>query len=149
MEREAVLTLGEWMTPDPITISSDQTIGDALILMLERDIRHLPVLEHDKLVGIVSDRDIRQFHAKVRISYKDRLEEDRYLTLPVTEVMSCRPLTGGLRTQIDEAVKLMVNYKIGSLPVTDRENTIVGIFTEIDALQYCLYLIERHQGMRA
>jgi acetoin utilization protein AcuB len=150
MERQKeILTIGDRMTPKPATIQSDQTVGDAFVLMYERDIRHLPVIEQSKLIGIVSDRDIRQFLGRARIAYENMKEEERYLRLPVKEIMSLYPVTVRAETPIGKGVKIMVEKKIGALPVVDLEERVIGIFTELDALQYCLHLMERYQGMRA
>jgi acetoin utilization protein AcuB len=137
------------MTSDPVTIRSDQTIGEALVLMFEHDIRHLPVIAHGKLVGMVSDRDIRQLLGKASIAVQHREEERRQLRLPVTEIMATHLYTVEKTTPIADGVKLMVEHKVGAVPVVDSKQRVVGIFSELDALRYCLYLIERYQGVRS
>ena len=147
MQREALPTMEDRMIPDPITIRSDQTIGEALVLMFEHDIRHLPVVAHGKVVGMVSDRDIRQLLGKASIAAQHREEERRQLRLPVTEIMTTHLYTVENTTPSAEGVKLMVDHKIGAVPVVDSKQHVVGIFSELDALRYCLYLIERYQGV--
>ncbi|MGB3942160.1 MAG: CBS domain-containing protein [Candidatus Manganitrophaceae bacterium] len=146
MRREEMPTIEDRMTPDPVTIRSDQTVGEAFVLMFEHDIRHLPVVEHNKLVGILSDRDIRQFLGKARIGIDDFEKEKLQLRLPVREIMATHVQTVEGTTPIGEGVKRMVDHKIGALPVVDLDKRVVGIFTEFDALHYALYLIERYQG---
>lgn len=137
-----------WMTVEPLTIRSEQTVGEALVLMFERDIRHLPVLKEGRLVGIVSDRDIRQLLGRASVNSEDRTGEDRYLQLAVHEVMSLNPMTVRARTPIREVIKTMADRKFGAVPVVDPDENVIGIFTETDALRYCLYLIDRVQDSR-
>ena len=140
------ISVGDRMTVDPITVRPDQTVGEALVMMFDRNIRHLPVLEHGKLVGIVSDRDFRQFLGKAALDDKDRRKEDRGLRLPVREIMSAHPVTIESETPIRKGVEVMTDHKIGALPVIDEEEKLVGIFTEWDALQHALYLMDRYEG---
>lgn len=147
MQREEErLTMEDRMTFDPVTIRSDQTIGEALVLMFEHDIRHLPVVSHGKIVGMLSDRDIRQLLGKASIAAQHREEERRQLRLPVTEIMATHLYTVATATPIAEGIQLMVEHKIGAVPVVDSKEQVVGIFSELDALRYCLYLIERYEG---
>ena len=134
------------MTTDPIVIKPDQTVGEALVVMFERDIRHLPVVEEGELVGIISDRDIQQFLGKARLPGKDRRKEDRSLQFPVREIMSRHPITVAPKMSIREGVKIMTQHKVGALPVVDYDEKVIGIFTEVDALEYCLHLIDRYEG---
>lgn len=149
MQQEEKMTMEDRMTPDPVTIRSDQTIGEGLVLMFEHDIRHLPVVSHGKVVGMVSDRDIRQLLGKASIAAKHREEERRQLRLPVTEIMATHLYTVEKTTPLAEGVRLMVEHKIGAVPVVDSKQRVVGIFSELDALRYCLYLIERYQSVRS
>lgn len=149
MQQEEKLTMEDRMTPDPVTIRSDQTIGEGLVLMFEHDIRHLPVVSHGKVVGMISDRDIRQLLGKASIAAKHREEERRQLRLPVTEIMATHLYTVEKTTPLAEGVRLMVEHKIGAVPVVDSKQHVVGIFSELDALRYCLYLIERYQSVRS
>lgn len=149
MNDEEVPTIGDRMTTDLAVVRQDQTVGEALVIIFERDVRHLPVLEKGRLVGIVSDRDIRQFLGRARLLDKDRRKEDRSLQLPVRDVMSLHPITVGIETPIREGIKIMADHKIGALPVVDINGKLIGIYTEWDALRHCLSLIDRYEGMRA
>ena len=121
MQQEEKMTMEDRMTPDPVTIRSDQTIGEGLVLMFEHDIRHLPVVSHGKVVGMVSDRDIRQLLGKASIAAKHREEERRQLRLPVTEIMATHLYTVEKTTPLAEGVRLMVEHKIGAVPVVDAD----------------------------
>jgi acetoin utilization protein AcuB len=142
------LRLEEVMTENPVTIRHDQSVGEALVLMFERDIRHLPVLRDGRLAGMVSDRDIRQLLGRMQLSAEERRSEERYLHLAVSEVMSKTPISARCGTPVRKAIRTMIDHKFGALPVLDQEEKVVGIFTEWDALKYCLALAERYEEER-
>ena len=146
MNSVKALTIGDRMTADPMIIRPEQTVGEALVIMFERDIRHLPVLERGSLIGIVSDRDFRQFLGRAALCDKDRRKEERGLRYPVREVMSSHPITIKSEVPIKKGVEVMAEHKVGALPVVDLDETLIGIFTEWDALQYCIYLADRYEG---
>ncbi len=140
MPSDEIRIMDDGMTLKPISIRSDEPIGRALGLMLEHGIRHLPVVDGDCLVGIVSDRDIRQCWGRTF-----QTANDADLRQTVSEIMSRSPVSVKVDTSIQEAVALMVRHRIGALPVVDLYHKLVGIFTETDALQYSLSLMERYQ----
>lgn len=142
MKPYEIPTMNDCMTLKPIAIRSDAPVADALGLMFRHGVRHLPVVEGDRLAGILSDRDIGQGWGPAREEAK--VYGDIDLQQPVSEVMSEQPITVTRETSIHEAIKQMVAHRIGSLPVVDSDNRLIGIFTETDALQYCLRLIERY-----
>ena len=132
--------MDDYMTLKPISIRSDEPIGRALGSMLEHGIRHLPVVDGDQLVGIVSGRDIRQCWGRTF-----QATGDVTLQQTVSEIMSPSPICATVETSIQEAVALMVRHRIGALPVVDLYHRLIGIFTETDVLRYCLLLMERYQ----
>ena len=129
--------VGEYMTRDPITVSEDTSMNEAMLLLRTHHIRHLPVANGKVLVGLVSDRDIRKAAPSLlsgigKNDYEQVLED----TL-VGRVMTREPFTVTERTSIVDAVSVLVEKKFGSLPVV-AGTEIVGIFTEIDALKILL-----------
>jgi acetoin utilization protein AcuB len=143
MESNEILTMDDYMTLKPISIQSGEPVGRALQLMLEHGIRHLPVVDGDQLVGILSDRDIQQSWGK-----KFEVTGETDFRQSVSAIMTGSPICANADTSIGAAVKLMIRHRIGSLPVVDLYGQLVGIFTETDALQYCLLLMERYQKKR-
>ncbi len=123
----------EIMRPDPITVSPDTTLPDAIRLMDRHRIRHLPVVEHGELVGIVSDRDLKRAMASPATSLE--IHELRYLLdrVRMRDIMSGGVVTIRPSTPVEEAARLMAQEKIGALPVT-VDGTLVGIVTETDVL---------------
>ena len=119
------------MTPDPITVTRDTTLPEARRLMKEKAIRHLPVVEDGKLVGVVSLGDIRESSASDGTSLSVYELNHLLSNLPVNEFMTSTSIRVTPFTTIEGAAQLMLNYKIGSLPVVWRRK-LLGIITASD-----------------
>jgi acetoin utilization protein AcuB len=117
-----------------LTIAPDTTLPEAVRLAGERGVRHLPVLHDGKLVGLVSDRDLKRAMASSATSLE--VHELNYLVqrLAVREFMTRTIITVRPNCPVKEAARLMLLHKIGALPVTDGE-ALVGIVTETDLLK--------------
>jgi acetoin utilization protein AcuB len=114
------------------TIRADAPIRDAAELMRLREIRHLPVVDAGgRLVGIVTDRDLRQ--AVFAPAVQERLDVEAVQDIAIREVMTWAVITVGPAADIREAARLMHEQKIGALPVT-QDGRLVGILTESDVL---------------
>jgi acetoin utilization protein AcuB len=139
----------ERMSREPVTITSDVSVTDALRLMHERKIRRLPVLDsHGKLVGIVADQDL--LYASPSPVSSLSVWEMHYLLakLKVEEVMTRKVITITEDTPLEEAARIMADNKIGGLPVM-REDKLVGIVTETDLFKTFLELLgARQSGVR-
>ena len=133
----------EWMTPLPITVPPDTSVSEARELMQRKRIRHLLVTEGDRLVGMLTDRDIRLNLPSPASSLS--VWEINYLLakLTVREVMTRGVITIGPGRQVAEAVNLVLEHKIGALPVTENER-VVGIITETDLLWAFAMVLEEH-----
>jgi acetoin utilization protein AcuB len=119
-----------------IAIQKDETVERAQTLMAINGIRHLPVLDGRKLVGVLSDSDIRALMSPQRAcSAGVRRREVFYLPAGVRaeEAMTADPVFVPPGTDIEDAARLLITRKIGCLPVVDR-GRLVGIFTETDIL---------------
>lgn len=117
------------MTKQVVAIGPDMPIGDANALMEQRNIRHFPIMEQGRLVGIISDRDIRlvgSAHPKAPQGVK---LSDSVRRIMVTNVITAHPLE-----PIEEAAKVLQSEKIGAMPVM-AEGELVGIVTAIDFLE--------------
>ncbi len=139
----AQLLVHELMTPNPITITYGQTVGKAMELMARYDIRRLPVLQDGKLVGIVSDRDVRQLAGRPTVKLAKTASDDAYLALPVEEAMTLNAITIRETQPAQDAIALMIKHKISGLPVLGRDGVLVGVLSEHDILKYCLNILER------
>jgi acetoin utilization protein AcuB len=116
------------------TVTPETTLPEALRLTGQRGVRHLPVLDGDRLVGILSDRDLKRAMASPATSLE--VHELTYLLdrLCVAEIMTRAVITIGPTSPIEDAARLMVLEKIGALPVTDGDR-LVGLVTETDVLR--------------
>jgi acetoin utilization protein AcuB len=126
----------EIMTPDPFAVKSTSNVRQLLRVLTEADVRHLPVVEDGALVGIVSDRDLRGFGPTV-IEAIDQPEAARQaLEQPASAVMSSDVVTVNPETEVGEAIDLMIEHRIGALPVVEADSTkLVGILSYVDALR--------------
>lgn len=133
----------DWMTPDPITVDSQTTLPVAYYLMKLNNIRRLPVVDLEgRLVGIVTLGDIRE--ARPKESSRLNIWELHFsaASLEVRDFMSLQPIAVTPDTPIDQAVRLMLEHKIGGLPVVDG-GQLVGILTESDLLR--LLAVQLHR----
>jgi acetoin utilization protein AcuB len=139
----------ERMSQEPVTITPDVSVTDALRLMRERKVRRLPVLDsRGKLVGIVSDQDL--LYASPSPVSSLSVWEMNYLLakLKVEEVMTRKVITVTEGTPLEEAARIMADNKIGGLPVM-RDDKLVGIVTETDLFKIFLELLgARQSGVR-
>ena len=113
----------KYMTVTPHSIGSDQTLATAGKLMREHRIRHLPVLEGGKLLGVITDRDLKFVE-----TFRDVDPE----TLIVAEAMTEEPYTVDPETPLDQVASTMASEKYGSAIVM-QNHKVVGIFTTVDA----------------
>ena len=118
--------VSEHMTPAPLTIDWETTLGSAIEILSANGFRHLPVVEGGQLVGLVSDRDLR------RAQGAGRHEEQLIEELVTTELVTV-PADAGLA----RAAEVMLQRKISSLPVV-QDGEFVGLLTLSDLLDHCL-----------
>jgi acetoin utilization protein AcuB len=121
------------MTRDVITISPDQSLWMAKERLRKHSLRRLPVVQDGTLVGIVTDRDVRQAWASPTTSLS--IHELLYLLdrVSVQEVMTPQPFTVTPQTPLRQAARLLHDHRIGGLPVVEG-GALVGIITETDLL---------------
>lgn len=126
----------EVMTREPYVALVRDSLRTVLRKLAEADIRHLPVVHDGTLVGIVSDRDLRGV-APSSLDVEERPREAaRILAQPVSDVMSPDVVTVSPGDDIVEAIDLMIEHRIGAVPVVDPSNSeLVGIVSYVDALR--------------
>ena len=132
--RERHGTVRNWMTRAPTTVPESCPVRVALGQMQRGEIRHLLVLDGDRLSGIVSNRDVR------RLALED--PGPSLLSGPVRSIMTEDPVTVAPETEVTAASRLLLERRIGALPVRDGDE-IIGIFTTADALEALLAIVER------
>jgi acetoin utilization protein AcuB len=135
----------ERMKRDPVTVKKDDSFRYALKLIRKEGIRHLPVIENKRVVGIVTDRDLRQAAPSPATTLE--VHELNFLLerLKIEAIMTKKVITIGQDTSLLEAAKLLLTHKIGCLPVVDGDE-LVGIITEGDMLRALVEMAERAEG---
>ncbi|MBI2002155.1 MAG: CBS domain-containing protein [candidate division NC10 bacterium] len=129
----------QWMNRDLVTVSPDESFRTAMHLIRQKGIRHIPVVEGKRLVGIITDRDLRQASPSGATSLS--IHELHYILerLTVREVMTKQVVTIRPEQTVEEAALLLLGHRIGGLPVV-RDGELCGIITETDILQAFLQL---------
>jgi acetoin utilization protein AcuB len=143
---EQARRVADIMTPDPVTVTQRNAIRTAINLMREGGFRRLPVVDRGRLVGIITDRDLRRAANSpyvVREKWYDNFVLDH---IEVGACMTPDPLAIDPDTSIAEAARLMRNKKIGGLPVV-TDGQLVGIVTETDLLDFLIELLEREPSL--
>ena len=137
-----MLLVRDWMTEHLVTLSPEASVAEALTLCRKRRIRHIPILDKGRLVGIVSDRDLRDASPALGDPERARtLQEIR-----VADVMSREVITVDPQDSIENAAQQMYELKIESLPVvsegavadagsTVAEEEVLGIVTSSDVMR--------------
>lgn len=121
------------MTRDPLTLSPTETVGQADELMSQNKFRQIPIVMSKELVGIVTDRDVRSFlSGSLLASPHDR---DRAFNTPIREIMTTEPITVSPEDDLQEVIELLIEEKMGGIPVVDDNEGLVGIVTYVDVLR--------------
>ena len=125
------------MTRDVITVDEEATIFDAQELLAENKIRHLPIIDRDRrLVGIVTDRDIRSaLPYSSLLEHCDETEKERIARFKVKDIMTKDPISISPTYTIQDALLLIQNSKVGALPVVDDNHKLTGIISVRDLLR--------------
>jgi len=122
------MQIANWMTRDPVCITRQDTLARAKELMDAGQFRRLPVIDNDKLVGIVTERDLRQ--------HWDYLDSTK-----VDAAMTPDPVTITPRVTAEDVARLLLQHKIGGLPVVEN-GKLVGIVSTSDLLRAFLKVVQ-------
>jgi acetoin utilization protein AcuB len=129
-----------WMNAKVITVDVDDTMLDATKILKEHQIRHLPVLKSGKLVGIVTDRDLKRASPSDATSLE--AHELLYIiaNIKVGEIMTKNPITVPYNYTVEEAAETLMKHRISGMPVVDKEGRVVGTITQTDIFRVFLSL---------
>ncbi len=125
-----MLLVQDWMTRTLVTLSPETSVAEALTLCRERRIRHLPILDEGRLVGIASDRDLRDASPALGDPERARAMQ----RIRVGDVMTREVITVDPQEFIENAAQEMYELKIESLPVVAGEE-LLGIITSSDMMR--------------
>ena len=140
--------VSDWMTAKVFTVGPDDYLSDALLLMKEKNIKHLPVVKGGKLKGLISDRDIKEYTPSKATSLD--IYELHYLLAKtkIKEIMNAKTVTTTPGTPVEEAAMLMLDKSIGCLPVLSGSD-LVGIISDKDIYRALVDITGvRHGGNR-
>ncbi len=127
---KTVPKIDKYMTPMPHTIGNDIPVKTALEMLRKHGIRHLPVQKGGKLVGVLTDRDIKlaaSFNGSSELSVEDVMTPDPYIARP--------------QTPVDEVAIQMAEHKYGCAIIEQENGKVVGIFTATDGLRVLAELL--------
>ncbi|MEQ2527045.1 CBS domain-containing protein [Robertmurraya yapensis] len=131
----------EIMIADVCTLASENTIGDAIQLMAEKRIKHIPIVDGEqRLIGIVTDRDIKEYTPSIFFD-EGRMEA---LKMPLAEIMKTDLITGHPLDFVEDVAAIFYENKIGCLPII-KDHRLVGIITQTDLLHTLVELTGAHQ----
>jgi len=137
------MTARDLMTSNPATVTPRTTIAEAWDLMRELDVRHLPVIEGEALVGMLSDRDLGNLDVTRLLTEAGADTLRRQLSRPVVQLMSTDVVAAEPETEVSELVTLLLEHKVGAIPVvTPDTRQIVGIVSYIDVLRVLQEVLE-------
>ncbi|MBU0681335.1 MAG: CBS and ACT domain-containing protein [Proteobacteria bacterium] len=129
------MLIQDWMAKDVVTVDENTSLMRATRIMKENVIRRLPVVSHGKLIGIVTDRDVKDASPSKTTSLD--VHELYYILseMKVKEVMTHNPATLNGFDSLEKAAVIMLEKKISGLPVVNSEGQIVGLVSETDVLR--------------
>jgi len=130
------------MKTDLVQVSPSDSVRTAWALLREHRIRHLPVVEDDKLVGIITDRDVRLvFPSALTSGQREQDPHDALEKVMVREIMTKQVITVAPDTSIADAARIILERRIGGLPVV-QGSRLVGIITKTDILAVYVEVVE-------
>ncbi len=132
---KAPLTVRDLMVKNPTTLDLNETLDLAEDIMNLGRIRHMPVVEEGKLVGILSQRDLFRSALITALGFGRRTTRALVKTIRIKEIMTKNVVTIAPEAAIKDAAREMVQRKIGCLPVV-QDSQLVGILTETDILRH-------------
>lgn len=140
------MTAQDLMTANPSTVTPKASIAEAWDLMRELDARHVPVVDGDVLVGMLSDRDIGSFDVGRLLTEEGADALRRRLARPVVQLMSSDVIAAEPETSMSELITLFLEHKVGAIPVVMPDSRrIVGIVSYIDVLRAVQDLLEEEE----
>jgi acetoin utilization protein AcuB len=127
------MVVEEIMSREPIVVRATDSIRRAMSTSMEGDVRHLPVVDEGRLVGIVSDRDLRDAY---RTAFYSAAVDDNPLDEAISKIMSSDVVSVNAETPLAEVIDLMIEHKVGALPVVEADSMdLVGIVSYVDVLR--------------
>lgn len=128
-------TLRDLMTTDLLTVRADQDVRAALETLEGAWVRHLPVLQGTRVVGMLSDRDLRPAYKALWDEREGHADDAGVLDQHVTKLMRTDVLHLPPDGTVADAIDVMLDFRVGAVPIVEAES-LVGIVSYVDVLQY-------------
>lgn len=130
----------DWMNKDVITIDEKDSMHDAIRLLKEHDIRMLPVMKNGKLVGVLTDRDLKRASASDATLLE--IHELIYILshIKIKEIMTKNPITVPFDYTVEETAEVLLSHKISGAPVVDHDGKVIGTITKSDIFRVLVSL---------
>lgn len=134
------MLIQDWMAKDVMTVDENTSLMRATRIMKESNIRRLPVVSHGKLIGIITDRDVKDASPSKTTSLD--IHELYYLLseMKVKDVMTSAPFTLAGTDTLEKAAIVMLNARISGLPVVDGTGQLIGLLSETDVLRGFIHM---------
>jgi acetoin utilization protein AcuB len=140
--REGCMLVRDYMTTELMTVQETDTLLDATMFFVRSTFRHLPVLRSRELVGIITERDVKQYAPSVLSGLSAEEYNTIMETTPISRVMTRTPLTVQPDQSVLDAAKLLYAKRLGCLPVV-QNGELVGIITTTDMLKVLTHMLEK------
>ena len=140
------MLIKDWMTREPVTITEDTSMIKAIHIMKQHRFRRLPVVHQGQLVGMVTDRDLKEASPSKATTLD--VHELYYLLaeLQVKEIMTRDPIRVSQDDTVEHAAQVMLEQTISGLPVVDARGQLVGIITQADIFRAFMHITGIRQG---
>lgn len=130
------MTAEDIMTENVTTVEESATLADALEVLSELEVRHLPVVRKGEVIGMISDRDFRSLGLDLVSDLENRDRLQARLQTSVANLMSGDVLSVDRSTDVQEIIDLLLEEKVGAIPVVEGDsNELVGIVSYMDVLR--------------
>jgi acetoin utilization protein AcuB len=141
------MKVSEIMTMDPVKVSPRDPLIEVRALFYRRRIRHILVMEGDRLRGVISDRDVLQAVSPFLDTYLEEFRDVSTLGAAAESIMTSDPITVHPDTPIEAAARLMLDHRISCLPVVETTGRVLGILTTVDLIKTSIAEAGRMAGV--
>lgn len=144
-----MITVKDLMCTEVQTLKPSDSIHEARLLMIEQHVRHIPIVEHNKFVGLLTKHDILAVSVSSLAEIDSEQQDELDSAIPISEVMLTDVTVADEDASLLEAANVMLEQHHGCLPVV-RNEKLVGMLTEGDFVRLAIYLMERldHQNTK-
>jgi acetoin utilization protein AcuB len=133
------------MTTELTTLGDDEVLLDATLVLARGGLRHIPILNNQRLVGIVTDKDVKHYTPSILSGIPPEEYNRLMATTPLSKIMSRNPMTIEPDKTVYEAARILLEHRIGCLPVVEN-GKLQGIVTTTDMLNLLVRLL-REKGL--